>query len=130
MGGEEGVAIGDEGWASCLVGVAATLEVATNGEPTVFDGEERGKLGPLKSVSADIDWERSFISFMARAFYHMPLGTSVGVGLVASLATEEATGGSNGGGDGKASFLCHFEAEAAPLESSFVLFFVELPPGV
>ena len=55
-----------------------------------------------------------------------------GVGFVVSIAIEEATGGSAGGGDGKSSFFFRFkvEVEAVALESASVLFFVELPPWV
>ena len=52
-----------------------------------------------------------------------------GVCFVAFVATEEATG-SAVGGEWEASFLGHFEAEAVALESTLVLFFVELPPRV
>ena len=45
FGAEESVATGDEGWASCLVGVATSPEVTTDEDPIVFDGEEIGDLG-------------------------------------------------------------------------------------
>ena len=51
------------------------------------------------------------------------------MGFVASVAIEEAIG-SAVGGEWEASFLGHFEAEAVTLESTLVLFFVELPPRV
>ena len=60
----------------------------------------------------------------------MPLGMGNGVGFVASVETKEAIQGSTGSRDGKASFLRRFEVEAVPLESSLVLFFVELPSQV
>ena len=46
------------------------------------------------------------------------------------VASEGATRGSNRCGKGEASFHCHFNAEAAPLGASPVLFFLELPPHV
>ena len=52
-----------------------------------------------------------------------------GVGFVASVATKKATSFVVGG-EGEASFLGRFEPELAVLESTPVLFFVELPPRV
>ena len=113
FGGEEGVATGDEGYTGCSTNVTVTLEVVTDREPTIFDGEEidylgRGNLGPLESVSVEVDWERSFIGLVAQAFYCMPLGTGIGVGFLASVAIEEATGGSARGRDSRASFFLPF----------------------
>ena len=60
LGGNDVVATGEDGWACCLVGVTETLEVRTDGESTIFDGEKTGdlgrsELGPLKSVSVEVD---------------------------------------------------------------------------
>ena len=44
FGGEDGVVTGEYSWASCSVRVAATFEVTTNEEPTVFPGKEKGDL--------------------------------------------------------------------------------------
>ena len=68
--------------------------------------------------------------YTQQAFCRMPLGTGGGVGFVASVATKEATRGSARCREGEASFLCCFEVEAAPLGSSPVIFFVELPTRV
>ena len=64
-GGGEGVAIRDEGCASCLGGVPAATEVRPDEEPIVFDGDNRGdlgrgELGLLGSVSREVDSESSF----------------------------------------------------------------------
>ena len=75
--GDEGVATGDEGWAGCLVDVAAAPEITPDGDPTVFDGDDkgdlgRGELGPLVSISREVDFERSFNGLEARAFCRTP----------------------------------------------------------
>ena len=134
VAGEEGVATeGDLVY--YLVGVAATPDVTAEGDPIIFDGEKRGcfgngELGPLKRVFREVEFERSLVDLMARAFCLIPFGTGGGEGFMAGIATKEATGGSTGGREGEGSLLCHFEAEAAAFGSSEDLFFDELPPQV
>ena len=84
-------------------------------------------MGPLESVSREVNSERSFDGLEAWAFCCTPFGMCSGVDFVASIATDEATS-SVGDGDEVASFLGRFEAEAVPLDSVLVLFFMELPP--
>ena len=119
----------------CFVGVAVASNVATDGNPFVCDGEESGdfdnrELGSLGNVSREVEFERSLVGLMARAFCVIPFGTGGGEGFMAGIATKEATGGSTGGREGEGSLLCHFEAEAAAFGSSEDLFFDELPPQV
>ena len=134
MGGDEGVATGDD-WTDCLVVVTTTPEVAIVGDPIIFDGKEsgdfgNGELGPLKRVSKEVESERSFTSLVARAFLLIPFGIEGEEGVMASIATEEATGCTARGGDGEGSLLARFEAKATAFGSSEDLFFVELPPRV
>ena len=90
-----------------------------------------------EAISARGSWvylgkslERSLVGLMARAFLLIPIGTEGEKGIVASVATEEATSWMNRGGDGKGSLLARFEAEVAAFGSSEDLFLVELPPWV
>ena len=81
----------------CSVDVAAALEVAIDGDPFVFDGEESGDFGngeldPLGSVSREVKSKRSLVGLMACAFCLIPFGIGGGEVVVASVATEEATG--------------------------------------
>ena len=43
-GGGKGVATGDEGWAGCLASVTTAPDVAPDGDPTVFNDDDRGDL--------------------------------------------------------------------------------------
>ena len=49
FGGDNGVATGEEYWLDCLDGDPTTLEVATDGEAIIFEGEEKGDLGKGKA---------------------------------------------------------------------------------
>ena len=100
-----GLVAGDEGVATwgdlvcCLAGVAAAPDVVAEGDPIIFDGEERGdfgngELGPLEKVSREVESKRSLIGLMAQAFCLIPFGTGGGKGFMASDTTERATGGS------------------------------------
>ena len=89
----------------------------------------RGELGPLRSVSREVNSKRAFDGLEAKAFCRTPFGMGSGVGFMASIATEEATS-SAGDREGEASFLSRFEEEATTLELASILFFVELPPQV
>ena len=60
----------------------------------------------------------------------MLLGTSGGIGFVASVAIGKVTGNSARGGGGKVSFFCRFEAEGTVLTSVLDLFFEDAPPLV
>ena len=69
----EAIATGDEGWVGCFAGVATTPEVAPDEDPIVFKGDERGdfdrgELGPLGSVSSEVDSERSLVGLEAQDF--------------------------------------------------------------
>ena len=115
-----------------MAGVAATPEVASDEDPTVFDGDDRGdlgrgELGPLGSVPRDAESERSFDGLKVVAFCCTPFGMDSGVGFMASVATEEATSSSAQSEEGESSFLGCFETEAKALESAPILFFLELP---
>ena len=63
MGGDDGVAIG--GTLVCyLVGVAAALDVAAEGQSIAINGEDigdfdKGELGPVGLVSREVESERS-----------------------------------------------------------------------
>ena len=83
-------------------------------------------MGPLGRVSTEVKSERSFSGLTARAFYLIPFGTGDGEGFVASVATEEATGGSARGREGEGSLICRFEAEAIAFGSLEDLFFDDL----
>ena len=64
MGGEEGVAIGVD-VLCCLADVAAAPNVTAEGEPVVFDGEDRGDfdngdMDLLGRMSSEVESVRSF----------------------------------------------------------------------
>ena len=127
-GGDEGVAIGDD-----LTGYL--VSVTADRDPIVFDGEESGdfsnrELGPLGSISKEVESERSFIGLVARAFLLIPIGIEGEEGVMAFVAIEEATCCIPGGGDGEGSFLARFEAKDTAFGSSEDLFFVELSSRV
>ena len=114
------------------MGVATASEVATDGDPIVFDGEEKvdfgnRELGLLRKVSKKVESKRSFSGLMAQAFLH---GTKGEEGIVSSVVRKEATGWTTGGGDEEGSLVVHFEAEATAFGSSEDLSFVELLPYV
>ena len=82
VGGEDDVATGGA-LVCCLAGVAAAPNVAAEGDPIVFQGEDKGdfgngELGPLGSVSREVESERSFNGLTARAFCLIPFGASSG----------------------------------------------------
>ena len=82
-------------------------------------------------MCTEVESERSLSGLTTRAFYLIPFGAGGGEdGFVASVATEEATSGSVGGGEEEDPFLGHFKAEVAAFRSSDDLFFEELPPWV
>ena len=60
----------------------------------------------------------------------MPLGTTRGFTVVASIATWDATGESMGDSGGVISFFCHLGVEATTLASTPSLFLEDAPPRV
>ena len=71
--------------------------VATDGEPTGLDGDPNGdfdsdEFGPLGSVFAEDKFDTSLVDLTALAFFFDPLGIGGERSVMASIATEEATG--------------------------------------
>ena len=71
-------ATGEDGWADCFAGVVAAPAVATDGDPIVFDGEDKADFGskelePLGSVSREVESERSLSGLTTRVFALSPL---------------------------------------------------------
>ena len=128
VGGEMGDATGEDGWANYFVGVVATPTIATEGDPIIFDGDDRGdfdngEFGPLGNVSTEVESERSLSGLTARAFLLIPFGAGGGEdGFVVCVAIDETTG-STGGEEGEDSLLCCFETEGVAFESLEGLFF-------
>ena len=61
MGGEDGVATGGP-LVCCLASVVVALDIVVEGDPIVFDGEDKGdfcseELGPLGNVSTEVKSE-------------------------------------------------------------------------
>ena len=76
MGGEGSVAT--RGALLCYL-----AGVAVEGDPIVFDGEDKGnfsngELGPLRSVSREVESKRSLSGLTARAFCLIPFGARNG----------------------------------------------------
>ena len=124
-----GNATGEEGLASDF-GV-----VATEGEPTGLDGEPNGdfgndELGPLGNMSIEDKSNASLVGLTALAFFFDPLGIGGEERVVASIATEGATGWVVGGGVGRVSLIAHLDVVAAALGALSDLFMEEAPPRV
>ena len=134
MGGEDGVATGGA-LVCCLASVVAAPDVAVEGDPIVFDAEDRGdfgngELGPLGSVSREVESKRSLSGLIAWVFCLIPFEARGGEDdFVVSVAIEETTR-SAGGGKGESSLLGRFEAEVIAFGSSDGLFFEAPLPRV
>ena len=126
------VGVATRGDLACyLASVAIALGVASDEDPIIFYGKKSGDfdnwgLGPLGSVSREVESKRSFTGLTARAFFLVPFGTEGEKGVMASVVTQETTRGSTRGEGGEGSLLARFEAEVVSFGSSEDLFLVEL----
>ena len=79
-------------------------------------------------MSAEDKSNASLVGLTALAFFFDPLGIGGEGRVVASVATEEATGWVAGGGIGGVLLLAHLDADAVGLGALSDIFIVEEPP--
>ena len=131
----EAIATSEGGWSDCLVGDIVTPDVAIDDEAIFFNSKEsddfgRGEVGWLGIVSDEVVLNMPTVGFMASTFCCMALGTTGGLGVVASVATREATRDSTRDRGGGVSVFCRLEAEAVALASAVDFFLDGTPPRV
>ena len=109
--------------------------VAIDREPTSFTEEPNSDFGsgefrPLGSVFAKDKSDTSLVGLTALAFFFDSLGIGGEGRVVASIATEVATGWVARGGVGGVSLLARLDAIVFALEPLLDLFIEEAPPRV
>ena len=91
------VATGEDGWAEGFASVVSARVVVTEGDPIDLVREpigdfSNGELGPLGRVSVEDKSNTSLVDLTTLAFFFDLLGIGGEGRVVASVATEKATG--------------------------------------